>query len=295
MEHLIMDNWSNWSGYVNMVDTLSTNRCVSQQIPILCKSNALDVPMPDWVVCDPGFTPTKAVAIAIQRGAKAVAITYAPTKTLGVGYAKLYIVDKDTGKPFVRMQEMWQVLSAGTDETHILWANNFIGTEHEPTCKIIPTGEIRTAFGVPNATDLYEMCMKLGDMYQMWRRFPNETNWETVKKLRLAEQDVYSVQMYAQQYENEINEARRAIQEYQERIAAAEKNMNDIYEKAAESMNLLEEHGVNVDMNDPAQVQMYPDYDIINPDMYAIRYDPSQSCLIASSSTGECQCSAESH
>lgn len=292
-----MDDWSNWSGYVDMVDTdtLSTNRCVSPQIPILRNSGARDVSMPNWVVCDPGFTPTKAVEIAIQRGAKAMAITYAPTKTLGVGYAKLYIVDKDTGKPFIRMQEMWQALSAGTDEMHTLWANNFIGTEHKPTCKIIPTGEIRTAFGVPNDIDLYEMCMKLGDMYQMWRRFPNETDWEIVKKLRLAEKDVYSVQMYAQQYENEINEARRAIQEYQERIAAAEKNMNDIYEKAAESMNLLEEHGVNVDTNDPAQFQMFPDCEIINPASYFIRYDPSQSCIIASSSTGECQCSTKSH
>ena len=56
----------------------------------------------------------------------------------------------------------------------------------------------------------------------------------------------------------EIEEYRAEIKESQEKIAKLEKELNEIYEKAADAMNLLEENGVKVDMDG---IKAEKDYD----------------------------------
>ena len=50
--------------------------------------------------------------------------------------------------------------------------------------------------------------------------------------------------------EQEIESYRKEIKESQEKIAKLEKELNEICEKAADGMNLLEEHGVKINLDD---------------------------------------------
>ena len=65
--------------------------------------------------------------------------------------------------------------------------------------------------------------------------------------------------------EESIADARNSIQEYQKRIQALESQMNKLYEDAADAMNLLEEHGVKVDVDGKCQHEQDDDeYDLFD-------------------------------
>lgn len=259
--------------------------------------NLLSIEVPDWANCDDGYTPTSATEISIVRSIKSIAVSYRPNTTLGIGYAKIFILDKDTKKPFSRMTDMWKEVNWRF--THGKMSLNQIHTggwaytipivprqeSEKPLYNMDEFGRIRNAFGAPKAPELRWLVAELVEMYQTWRKFPNETDWETIEKLKSAKCDIYAMQMNAQQYEQQIKDARRNIQEYQDKIAEWEKNMNEMYERGADAMNLLEEHGVSIDLDKPErfneeelleeEIMNGIGYDI-NPDLYTIKYNPGE-------------------
>jgi hypothetical protein len=83
-----------------------------------------------------------------------------------------------------------------------------------------------------------------------------------------------------------IKSCRDEIVERQNQIAELEKQMNEIYEEAADGMNLLEEHGIKVDISDPEKwdERMQSDEFSIeypfNPNDFTIPYDSYDSTSI---------------
>ena len=104
-------------------------------------------------------------------------------------------------------------------------------------------------------------------MYDDWKDFPNAQDWDTVCKLHEAKMAVDNLRVeekYGYEQKN-IDNLRKKIKEIQTQIAQAEKNLNEMYEKAADGMNLLEQHGivVNLDDDEPKEPEkIVVDYDI---------------------------------
>jgi hypothetical protein len=106
-------------------------------------------------------------------------------------------------------------------------------------------------------------------VWDEWREFPNVSDFSMVKRLQQAKKDVAAMQsqMTHKYIEKDIEEYRKEIKESQEKIAKLEKELNEICEKAADGMNLLEEHGVKIDLDEKkaekdynGAVEGYADY-----------------------------------
>jgi hypothetical protein len=204
------------------------------------------IPTPDWVEKIEGH-----VTECFEMGGYdvgVIAVCYKPDHTLGVGFAKVYIVDKKTRKPFPQMKGVWKETKNrdATVKLDAMFRNLY------SKCGIDEEGRLSGAFGVP---DLPAMCNVIQDMlvvWDEWREFPNESDFSMVKRLKQAKQDVAAMQsqMTHKYIEKDIEEYRKEIKESQEKIAKLEKELNEICEKAADGMNLLEEHGVKIDLDD---------------------------------------------
>ena len=72
---------------------------------------------------------------------------------------------------------------------------------------------------------------------------------QDTERLKEAMNNVGRMQMSSSQLEEEINESRSIIKEQQDRISDLEGKLNKLYEDGADAMNLLEEHGVKIDLN----------------------------------------------
>lgn len=196
-----------------------------------------NIPMPSWASEENGCIPHKAIKVG-----NGIVIEYKPIKTLGIGYAKIYIVGKDN-QPFPRMKELW-------GEIHRIWSNEqnhnhqiaFGGT-------ITPTGEIRDQYGsnAPSFDALHKFLVNMNILYTDWKYFPNAKSYKKVEELTKALSAVRDMSRNAEYIENNIQDLREQIRSRQGEIAEMEKNLNDLYENAADAMNLLEENGVNVD------------------------------------------------
>ena len=197
----------------------------------------LDTPVPSWASEENGCVPHKAIKVG-----NGIIVEYKPMHTLGVGYAKIYIVGKDN-QPFSRMKEIWE-------ETHRNWCK---GRKHNPQAPIdgtiAPSGEIRDQYGsvAPSFDALHKFLLSMNLLYSNWKYFPNATSYEKVEKLKQALEDVRTMDGSANYIENDIKDLREQIKSRQDEIANREKQLNDLYERAADAMNLLEENGVKVD------------------------------------------------
>ena len=194
-------------------------------------------PVPGWATEENGCVPHKAIKVG-----NGIIVEYKPMHTLGVGYAKIYIVGKDN-QPFPRMKEIWE-------ETHRNWCK---GRKHNPQAPIegtiAPTGEIRDQYGsvAPSFDAMHKFLLSMNLLYSNWKYFPDATSYEKVEKLKQALEDVRTMDGSANYIENDIKDLREQIKSKQDEIANREKQLNDLYERAADAMNLLEENGVKVD------------------------------------------------
>ena len=197
-----------------------------------------EIPMPSWASEENGCIPHKAIKVG-----NGIVVEYKPIKTLGVGYAKIYIVGKD-GQPFPRMKEIW-------GEIHRVWSNEMKKQKPQTPMggTIASTGEIRDQYGAnaPSFEVLHGFLLNMNILYSNWKYFPNVKSYKKVGELTIALDDVRSMDVSADYIENNIKELREQIRSRQAEIAEMEKKMNDMYEKAADAMNLLEENGVKVD------------------------------------------------
>lgn len=193
-----------------------------------------NIPVPEWAEKFDGFSEE---AYELETVPRTIVVQYIPTTTLGVGFTMIHLVDSKFGGRVPMMDSMYKVLH---DAQHL----DISGNEYT----ITEGGIIRGAFGCPNVGIISSVGASLRSIYHDWVDFPNETDYEMVKKLQQARMKVIDMnhQMKSKEIEKGIEKYRRNIQESQESIAKLEKELTSIYEEAADALNLLEEHGVDI-------------------------------------------------
>ena len=230
------------------------------------------IDIPDWADIDSGYHPVMAEKLGNTDGDFAAIITYSPNATLGIGYKRVFIVERSTKKPFPRTREMWTELRnrslAKQKNKPIQYINTLYSSTDLPKGYGIPdnitiseNGELRSAFGVPKTNDLFGIVFEFGSIYNDWCKFPNETDYSVIETLKEAKKRVRNMQLHADGLGAEIEESRRLIKEHQDRIAELEKQMNKMYEEGADALNLLEKHGIQLDLNGIIQDD-YDSFDI---------------------------------
>ena len=231
-----------------------------------CNEFISKVEIPEWTKMDKDYHPVNAEKFGLN-GDYPLMVTYSPNTTLGIGYKRVFIVEKASQKPFGKMKEMWKELRKRSQEkakTKGIYSSppsiSSISTAYAnvvfpkgygipDNITILENGELRGAFGVPETSAIYGIVYELVSMYNDWRKFPNETEFGSIERLKEAMNNVGRMQMSSSQLEEEINESRSIIKEQQDRISDLEGKLNKLYEDGADAMNLLEEHGVKIDLN----------------------------------------------
>lgn len=198
-----------------------------------------NIPVPSWASEENGCIPHKATKVA-----NGIVVEYKPIGTLGVGYAKIYIVGKDQ-QPFSRMKEIWA-------ETHQNWINEKKRNPQIPIeGTITQNGEIRDKYGsnVPPFDVLHRFLIIIHGLYSKWKYFPNAKSANEVAFLTTALSIVKDMSKNAEYLENDIKDLREQIRYRQNEIAEMEKKLNILYEDGANAMNVLEENGVKVNVD----------------------------------------------
>jgi hypothetical protein len=153
---------------------------------------------------------------------------------------KIYAAGGMNEPPFVQMKGIWKELHED-NQTHSI------------TYDITEDGKVHNDMGdFPSENDIKVAIYDISQMYDDWKDFPNAQDWDTVCKLHEAKIAVDNMRVetkYGHEQQN-IDNLRKKIKEIQTQIAQAEKNLNEMYEKAADGMNLLEEHGIVVNLDD---------------------------------------------
>ena len=196
------------------------------------------VKTPDWVDVEDGYDVEmfKLENRHILTEVSLMVATYRPRKTLSVGFVRIYFVDR-SGRPFPQMAGVWNELLRPPCNGHVCG------------CVLDERGRLSGSFGIPDTPSIFAVARHMHAIYESWKHFPNESSFDMVKRLHEAIEDVKAMQEEEERksYAGEIAKQRKQIQELQEDISKMEQIVNGIYEKAADAMNLLEEHGV--DMN----------------------------------------------
>lgn len=234
-----------------------------------------EIPMPSWASEENGCIPHKAIKVG-----NGIVVEYKPIKTLGVGYAKIYIVGKDD-QPFPRMKELW-------GEIHRIWSKE---RKHNPQTAtggtIAPTGEIRDQYGsnAPSFDVLHKFLLNMNILYSTWKYFPNVKSCKKVEELTKALSTVRDMSGNADYIENGIKDLREQIRSRQAEISEMETRLNDLYEKAADAMNLLEENGVKVDDKGKVEGVEEDGSAYLNSGYFAGGVLPWECCIDVSSMT----------
>lgn len=198
--------------------------------------------IPDWVERVEGYAAQ--VFICMKRP-EIYVVNQVPTSTLGVGYSNVVIVGKD-GKPFKQMKPLLKKFAKELEKENSGYVAN------RRLYKVDDDGKFTGPFGLLDSHDVDGIIQKILPYYEDWSQFPDAKSWSMVEKLKSAMESVNVLrrEMRTKELEGEINQAREAIKNMQERIQILEKHQNEMYEKAADGMNLLEEHGVKVDLEE---------------------------------------------
>jgi hypothetical protein len=265
-----LDSWNTRCGYQTdnqgLLDELFTGDELSWTMDKESPCKGLSkIDVPNWADIDDGYRPVNAERIGNDDGDFFVVVTYSPNSTLGIGYKRVFIVEKSTQKPFPQTREMWielrnrSIAKRTNKAITTTYANIPVytgfpkGSRISDNITICDKGELRSAFGVPKTEEIYGIVLELCSIYNDWRKFPNETDYAVIETLKEAKNRIYIMQHHAKEFESEIDESRQLIKEQQERIADLEKRMNELYENGADAMNLLEEHGVKFNLNGEIQ------------------------------------------
>lgn len=258
------------------------------------------IDVPNWADIDDGYRPVTAERIGNTDKDFFVVVTYSPNSTLGIGYKRVFIVEKSTQQPFPRTREMWAELKnrsiarrtskvATTSYANIpVYIGFQKGWSIPDNITICDKGELRSAFGVPKTEEIYGIVLELCSIYNDWRKFPTVTDYTVIETLKEAKDKIRDMQRHTVTFEQEIDESRRIIKEQQDRIAELEGRMNKLYEEGADAMNLLEEHGVKFNLNGEIQDD---DEDVAFPELHQIMmnqvltvsYDPGAMITMDSS------------
>ena len=201
------------------------------------------VPPPEWVEKIDGYFVSSCKWHDSGRFGGCLVVKYDPNNFLGDwdwGFVKIYAAGGMNEPPFVQMKGIWKELHEDNKT-------------HSVTYDITEDGKIYNDMGeFPSDDNIRGAIYDIGQMYDDWKDFPNAQDWDTVCKLQEAKIAVDNMRVetkYGYEQKN-IDNLRKKITEIQTQIAQAEKNLNEMYEKTADGMNLLEQHGIAVNLDE---------------------------------------------
>lgn len=203
------------------------------------------VPPPEWVEKVDGYFVSSCKWHDSGMFGGCFVVKYVPndlsiSKYLDWGFVKIYAANGMNETPFAQMKGIWKDIHED-NKTHSI------------TYDITEDGRIHNEFGeFPSDETIRNAIYDISQMYDDWKDFPNAQDWDMVCKLHEAKMAVDNLRVeekYGHEQKN-IDNLRKQIKEIQTQIAQAEKNLNEMYEKAADGMNLLEQHGIVVNLDE---------------------------------------------
>jgi hypothetical protein len=201
------------------------------------------VPPPEWVERIEGYFVTSCTWHDSGRFGGCFVVEYNPNNYLGDwdwGFVKIYAAGGMNETPFAQMKGIWKDIYEDKKR-------------HNISYDITEDGKIHSDTGVfPSDDDIRNAIYDIGGMYNDWKDFPNVQDWDVVCKLRDAKVAVDQMRVETKHgfTQKNIDNLRKKIKEIQTQIAGAEKSLNEMYEKAADGMNLLEQYGIAVNLDD---------------------------------------------
>ena len=115
--------------------------------------------------------------------------------------------------------------------------------------KINSKFQLRNSFG--SLSDMQIACIAnaISNCYNSWKYFPNETSYDNVMKFIGLIEKIKEMKLNdaSGEIKYQIESARAEIDNLRKYIAELEKKENDMYEQAADAMNILEENGYDPD------------------------------------------------
>ena len=202
--------------------------------------------LPNWVEIHEGFVATAWRLDGVHNtSAVANIVTYNPKPTSDeFPFAKV-VLTKDN-VPFKQMDNLCKELS-------ILNAKRDKNPSYDSTLRIYImdlNGKVRDKTGqfLPDGFAVRQVVNDLSYMYMTWMDFPEIDDWAVVTQMSLAK-DKFRCMMYEEKHKeihNRIVELRKQIEENRREIERLEAKSRQLYEDAADGLNILEQHGVNV-------------------------------------------------
>lgn len=109
--------------------------------------------------------------------------------------------------------------------------------------------QIRNSFG--SLSDMQIACIAnaISNCYNSWKYFPNETSYDNVLKFigLIDKIQMMKLNESSGTIKHQIESAREEIDRQMKLISDLEKQENELYEQAADAMNILEENGYDPD------------------------------------------------
>ena len=195
-----------------------------------------DIDLPDWFEQIDGYSVWACKTLGIYDTHEVVAIGYrsASFEEFIQGFVKVYVLEDD-GKPFPQMKGIWEAVSKSMNNDY------FTIDKNGRICSIVN--------GLPpDASEVHAAVKSIMCIYNEWRSFPQVSDYATVRQLvsaMVAIESMLKEENHGYMKER-IEKLRDSIKSETETIAAIEKEMNQIYERAADGMNLFEKHGIPI-------------------------------------------------
>ena len=105
--------------------------------------------------------------------------------------------------------------------------------------------QLRSTFGLLSDIEIACIANVISNCYDSWKFFPNETSYDNVLRLLGLIEKIQMMKFSESicEIKNQIDSARAEIDRQRKLIAKLEKKENEMYERAADAMNILEENG----------------------------------------------------
>ena len=199
-----------------------------------------DLKPPEWIEEIPGYSLNSCRWRKCGGTGTVIVAKYVHIESYSM-FAKVYAVSADFATPFSNMKGIWKTL-------HNLSKQRSTGYSISEDGRILSDD----GFSHPSDLEVDKAVYDIVVLYDNWRKFPKAPTLEIVRKLMSAMESVDKMRHEEshRSIHNSIDLMRGKIKSIQKQIADSEKKLNEIYENAADSLNLLEQYGVKVDLSD---------------------------------------------
>ena len=201
-----------------------------------------DIRPPEWIERFPGYSLNSCKWRRCGTSGTVIVAKYVSIEKYRM-FAKVYAVSSElaTPTPFSNMKGIWKTL-------HDFSKKEQVGYSISEDGKVVSSD----GFSHPSDLEIDKVVYDTVALYENWRKFPKAPTLEIVKKLMSAMESVDKMrhEELHKSIHNTIDLFRGKIKLFQKHIEDSEKELNEIYENAADSMNLLEQYGVKVDLDD---------------------------------------------